>query len=154
MYFQGRSLEGEINCNLTGIDLTHAWLTRCLWQNVVLDSATVEGTDFTEAALRHCSARATLLSQEQCVAVSIDKDTLETLPAIATSTEPANLLSNDEEFPSTTMMFKMHPQTDVSIVRVFYATDRSLTADGYGLDRDDRLRYGSCDVFPRDHRMG
>ena len=144
-----------INCNLTGIDLTHAWLTRCLWQNVVLDSATVEGADFTNAALRHCSGRATLLSQEQRSAASIDKDTLETLPEPATSTAPARRLSNDEEFPSTAMMFKVHPQTDASIVRVYYATDRRPTAERYGPDRDDRLRYGTCDVsIPRDHRMG
>jgi len=144
-----------VGSDLTGIDLTSASMNRCLWQDVMFDHATLNGADLKEAIFRRSSGRDTTFTQAQLQAALIDKATLATIPAVATEPEPSFPQSAEELVPRESKLFKAAPVTAVSIVRVFYATDRKPDADGFGPDRDVRLRYGVCDVsIPRDHRMG
>jgi hypothetical protein len=144
-----------VDSDLTGIDLTGASMNRCLWQDVTFDHAKLDGADLKGAILRRSSGRHTTFSQAQLRAAEIDHATLTSIPEVRTGPVVDAPRSPEESVLGDNKMFKAAPVTDVSIVRVFYATDRKPGPDGFGPDRDDRLRYGVCDVsIPRDHRMG
>ena len=76
-----------------------------------------------------------------------------------TATQPGLLQSVAQQLIAYAGLRKTGPQADAEY-QVWYATtrrpvnaaDRSL---GYGIDRDDRVHYGTCTVFvPRSHKIG
>lgn len=143
-----------VGSDLTGIDLTGAYMDRCLWRHVTFDDAKLGGADLKGATFWQSSGRNTILSRGQREAATLDQITLTTIPE-PTSGHVVFEPQSPDELVLENKMFKTAPVTEVSLVRVFYATDRKPAGHGFGPDRDDVLRYGICDVsIPRDHRMG
>ena len=143
-----------VSSDLTGIDLTGTQISRSLWQSVTFDHSKLENADLREATFWHSSGRQTTLSRHQIEAATIDQATLTSFSEVTKG--PVVSESAEQQGPQLgTMMFKDAPITAMSVVRIFYATDRKPDTGGFGCERDDRLRYGTCDVsIPRDHRMG
>lgn len=144
-----------VGSDLTGIDLTGAHIDRSLWQNVTFDHSKLDDAELKGATLRCSSGRHTVLSRIQLdEAAVIDQATLTSIPEVTKGPVIADREPLQDDLPLH-QTFRESPVTEVSVVRVFYATDRKFGADGFGPERDDRLRYGICDVsIPRDHRMG
>lgn len=148
-----------IDSDLSGIDLTFASLNRAHVQNVKLAGATMSKAELNGAVFLQAELTDVSVGVTQRRVASMDEATRASLP-------PAEPESDEErgariaaersaENRPEVVMYSVAERVDVSVVRVFFATDRAQSPEGFGSERAEKLTYGVAEVsLPRDHRMG